>query len=582
MKKYLWFGTTAILLATAAGAGYYRYGYDDTGIDNLLAAAQSEPAAKIAKYLRINNPDLSQKDDNGYSVVLYALANSDDAVLDEVLSRKAPLEQEAQDGMTPLLMAVMKNNQNAVEKLLAAGADINHSNKNGWSPLAFAVSMPEGQKIAQSLMQKGANPNARVSGISLLKMALQTGKDPEIVAGLIAAGANVYEQDSEGNSLLVSAVLSNSNSKIIKILSQAGVDVNLLNAQKMSPLGAALYNGKDVSVVKALLDAGADVKQNKDDLIIYTIVNNNSVEIVELMHQAFKDQEVDQKMLLEAVKLPGREKVVEQLLNYDLDVNIQDQFGNNPLYYALSIEENQAAIEVILQHKPELKASNQDGVTALMQAAINYQGTSIWQKLLDAGADFKAVDKQGSSVLDYAVQRAKDPKVIEEMIKDQDQKMINQAMLRAATNPQIEILQVFATAKADPNTLLPNGANILGKVVLNPSLMEHLKFLLKMGAKTNLGDENGVQPLHLAAAMNSDPQVVKLLVDAKANVNAQDKMGYTPLMLTVLFNQNGSEVANVLLQAGANRHLKDKAGETYDGYLSKRQEAEKKSAETPS
>ncbi len=49
---------------------------------------------------------------------------------------------------------------------------------------------------------------------------------------------------------------------------------------------------------------------------------------------------------------------------------------------------------------------------------------------------------------------------------------------------------------------------------------------------------------------NRRSRVIKLLLDAGADVNARDKDGLTPLMWAALLNQN-PEVIRILLDAGA-------------------------------
>ena len=66
MKKYLLMSVAAVAVVAAGGVAFYHnYYYDDTGITNVFKAAEESTPSKVAKYLRINKPNLKHADDNG-------------------------------------------------------------------------------------------------------------------------------------------------------------------------------------------------------------------------------------------------------------------------------------------------------------------------------------------------------------------------------------------------------------------------------------------------------------------------------------------------------------------------------------
>lgn len=68
-------------------------------------------------------------------------------------------------------------------------------------------------------------------------------------------------------------------------------------------------------------------------------------------------------------------------------------------------------------------------------------------------------------------------------------------------------------------------------------------------------------PLMVAAACNSNPEVIKTLLEAGADVNAQSLDGKTPLIFAVINNEN-PVVFTALLAARADAKTKDKDGKT--------------------
>jgi ankyrin repeat protein len=64
----------------------------------------------------------------------------------------------------------------------------------------------------------------------------------------------------------------------------------------------------------------------------------------------------------------------------------------------------------------------------------------------------------------------------------------------------------------------------------------------------------------MRAARNAEPEVVKSLVDAGADLDVQNEEGMTALMFAA--DEDNVENARVLVLAGANVNLKDKDGES--------------------
>lgn len=87
-----------------------------------------------------------------------------------------------------------------------------------------------------------------------------------------------------------------------------------------------------------------------------------------------------------------------------------------------------------------------------------------------------------------------------------------------------------------------------------------VKFLITVGAKVDSGDVNNVTPLHIAAEMGDVVLVETLLVDGGAFVNVTDDVGETPLFYA-LRNQN-PEVVKKLVEHKANLFTKNEEGET--------------------
>ena len=94
---------------------------------------------------------------------------------------------------------------------------------------------------------------------------------------------------------------------------------------------------------------------------------------------------------------------------------------------------------------------------------------------------------------------------------------------------------------------------------LNPDV---IKALVKAGADVNAReDELKMTPLMMAAQFNTNPKVITALINAGASVNEKHDNGWTPLMWAAGFNSN-PEVVTIFVKTGANVNEKDDKGFT--------------------
>jgi ankyrin repeat protein len=90
------------------------------------------------------------------------------------------------------------------------------------------------------------------------------------------------------------------------------------------------------------------------------------------------------------------------------------------------------------------------------------------------------------------------------------------------------------------------------------SSVDIIKTLIASGADPSKKDVNDEQPLHYAAA--SATQNIQPLLEAGADINAQNKDGATPLHLAI--EENNAEAIKTLLEAGANLAIENANGKS--------------------
>jgi serine/threonine-protein phosphatase 6 regulatory ankyrin repeat subunit B len=138
-------------------------------------------------------------------------------------------------------------------------------------------------------------------------------------------------------------------------------------------------------------------------------------------------------------------------------------------------------------------------------------------------------------------------------------------------------VQAAIAKGADPNALGSGGMTALIWAAAKNQDPLVTAALLKAGASVNTRDKDGMTALMYAAKSNHNREVVTALVKAGAKVDAKNDDGATALILAAL-SENTSPMLT-LLEAGADRELKDKSGKTFMDYLNERQRKLEREAE---
>ena len=260
----------------------------------------------------------------------------------------------------------------------------------------------------------------------------------------------------------------------------------------------------------------------------------------------------DQARLFAVIR-SGDARAVKAQLHAGADKDGPGEGGLTPLMYAV-ITAGAPAMKLLLDAGANVNAATAaDGVTALHIAAFDLTKTKL---LLERGANVRAVTKAGETALVVAVNRPGNSAVVSLLLrKGADSGAAN--LLNAPA--------IYGDASV-MRLLIAHGAKVadspnLARASAAGHCRECLELALAQGASPN-GALRGRSALQDAAAFG-DLEMVRMLVDKGADIQAADARGYTALMRAVLSYEPGAgKVVEYLLSLGARTDPKNETGET--------------------
>jgi ankyrin repeat protein len=324
-----------------------------------------------------------------------------------------------------------------------------------------------------------------------------------------------------------------------------------------------------IDAVRQELDRGVDVNEPDefgDFPLTYAITEYGSEEVANLLldRGAKIDAQSERNGLTalhNAALLLSSDKL-KLLLKRGAKVDISDKYGRTALYEALA-SPNPEMARLLIAHGAKANVADQTGRTPLMLAVESRQVTTV-SLLLERGADLNFQDRSGNTVLIRMVR--------ESPVVTGDQREILQILLTKRPNLNLRNREGYTAlmlALENEHTQLATrleaaGASRAGMrevrlyLAAGKGELETVQQLLAEGANPNARNRFGQSALANAASRNQ-VEVVKALLAKGADVNAPQQ---SPSNFALWYALSRPDVAKVLLDAGANIHIRNKYEET--------------------
>nr|RBR01853.1 hypothetical protein FVER53263_11220 [Fusarium verticillioides] len=414
-----------------------------------------------------------------------------------------------------------------LKTILGAGADANSTDPNCSPPLHCAIVRDETAAF-DSLIEHGADPAAVNSNWVDTPPIVVAGKYGRAkIIDRLAKAALIGAQDNKGRNALWYAG-GRGHHAVLQALVKAGANTEVLtaNVRELRPALIPIVGAPYPKCLKSVLDAGVDINSKLREVHSFHALGiaarSGHVEICRMLldHGTCKEFD-DDSALIHAARANNIE-IVNMLLKegHKVDVQLDDSpYHGTPLVAAARAGYTDI-VTALLGKRANVNYAAPKEITPLMSAVLGNQA-AIAKTLINAGADMNAVsggdnNKWNATHFSYDLP---------------------------------DCMKVLVEAGADINALGPDGTPFYLAAYFNQTkvvepLLEHKPDL---ETKCPDGDftDAGYTPLLCAASCGYN-ELLRLLLEAGADIEAKTPKGGTPLILAVATNQE--ESVKILLE----------------------------------
>jgi ankyrin repeat protein len=481
--------------------------------------------------------DINVLDVNTRTPLFYAVEVGNKDIVEALLKKGASVHTKDARGETVVaiatrkgqveLLELLKDKNQTPQKDKSANATTPETEKGKGQRLLdlhAAVQKDSAEKVKELLATGKYQVNAKnANGVTPLHIAAFRG-NLEVLNVLLKANADPNAVDDEGSTPLHQAVASG-HIDCVKALIQAGANINAKDNTLSTPLNVAAYHKFD-DIAALLLESGADpnIPNDREFTPLHHSCAYGYIQLTKLLLQKSANiQAVTKEMStpLHQAAFNGHYDIIKLLLEHGADV----EFGKSKALHLACFNGHTKCAELLLQYKANVSCVDEELSTPLHKAAYNGHLDCV-RLLLEHNADINVKDSEGATPLH-----------------------------KASFSGKTECVEFLLQKGAEVDAL----DNCQGTSLHNAAFKGHAEtceVLLKHGANVNLGDDRQATPLHLAC-LQDNVECLKILVEiGKANLDAVDDQGLTPLMYAVAHLEN----VKYLIEKKANISKTDKKG----------------------
>jgi ankyrin repeat protein len=540
----------------------------------LHMASSAGDILQVRRLLRTPNVDINARDENGCTPL--HLCSTSEVCQKLLADRRIDRNVEDYEGRSVLHCAVLKRRLDVVKALLEAGVNASHEDDLGKTATFYARSCP----VMSWLLKNGTGTDTRVKALrnntGLIHMAWLA--DVDGVRFFLDQGANVNATNENGETALLKAA-RNGDVAVSELLIARGADLEMVKKGHRTPLlqavrynrpqvvscllrhgakkEARLKNGNTAlieacalahnDIAMSLVDAGCsiDATNTRAWTPLMMAASNGCDESVRSLLRKGADprrSDADGTSSLYVATENGHAEVTRMLLERGVSVNAKTQKGFTPLT-AASRSGHIECVKQLLQHgaDPDMHGAYGSGYTALAEAA-HHGHLQVVETLLHNGASIETGSNSGFSALSIAAHKGKDEiisflighgaKVDKPGLGEQNPDLSVTPLMRAAISGFPSTINLLVKLGADINKQDRHGRTALGLGV-HKGHQESVAVLLAHDVDVNAQTHKEGHTALMSAAERGNVEVVRMLVEANANLQIRDWRGCTAWAMAI-------------------------------------------------
>lgn len=400
----------------------------------------------------------------------------------------ARAEEAAKSSSLAIFSALEDRDEELALGILHSNIQQKSADEGGRTPLMVAA-QTSNTRVAWELLPDKVSQSLATDkqGLNALTHAARA-NETWLVGELLKRGASPNVSLPEGGSLITECIIEG-RTAVANLLLQHGAEVNSVGKEGKHLVELAARNGY-IWFVKELIVRGVDLNNVKD------IDGKNNFHLSNLIAEA------------------GKPELIELFADSGADLNISNQFGENPIHIAIG-SGSFDLIEPLSQQGVSLNDPDKSGSTPLHHAIMRRDPDSL-RKLLSLGANPNVTGPEGQQPIDLALE-IRDYEFASLLIQYGSSTPCY-PLYSAILEDDRDFIDFLLSNGADPNSLCRmKNDTPLGAALRNQNRWAAFR-LLEAGALPNALVREGQTAFHLAVAQLDRP-LVGLMLKKGANPN---------------------------------------------------------------
>lgn len=471
----------------------------------------------VAKYI-VNATNVNMIH-NRQTLLAYTINNSNEDMANYLIKNGANVNSKSMNKITALMLASYKGYSKIVKRLIEFGADLEMTDNNGMTAIWYAFLGKRDKETIDYLLNAGAKVYTMCnSSMNMLMYASKYGLE-DTVKELMNRGFAVNYTNKERKTALLYA-LENDHDSIVHILIKNNANISVVKNSISSILKMSKIIRNDFSMEK--LTKYIDGRNTID--FFDSLSKRNLAVLRELVYEDMNNTDENGKTTLMYLCENGN-KGAKLFINNDIGINDKDSEGNSTLVYAMK-GDNKSIIRALICEGADLDASNKNGKTILMYAIELNQEIVLQYRSMNVDS----CDNNGDTALMYAVRQGNKEIVEELLLRYADTNIVNK-------NEKTPLIVAIESGKLKIAKLLINHSltdvnqqNSLGETAITyAAKYENLSLVKELLMRGAVIPKDKDTILYIKSFMKNDYKMQELV---KSNMLSRDKQAYIPVVAT--------------------------------------------------